>query len=115
MIWIANRQVLSISTLPGTLGVYILRKSQMSSGGQRGMDLSGITSLRLQNASDFTTRTRLQEVYQTFASTSGANAYVNQTPNGNDSYLQFLQGLKESCSNCAGLPYQFNKLRSFRA
>ena len=87
----------------------------MSSGGQRGIDLSGITSQRLQNASDFTSRVRVQGVYQAFASTTGANAYVNQTPNGNDSYVQFLQGLKESCSNCTGLPYQLNKLRSFRA
>lgn len=86
----------------------------MSSGGQRGIDVSGITSLRLQNASDFTTRERVQGVYQAFASTTGANAYVNQTPNGNDSYLQFLQGVKENCSNCTGLPYQFSKLRSFR-
>ena len=86
----------------------------MSSGGQRGIDVSGITSMRLQNASDFTTRTRLQEVYQTFASTTGANAYLNETPNGNDSYLQFLQGLKESCSNCSGLPYGAGKVRLFR-
>jgi hypothetical protein len=87
----------------------------MSSGGQRGIDLSGITSMRLQNASDFTARERVQMVYQTFASTTGANAYINETPNGNDSYVQFLQGLKESCSNCTGLPYQFSKLRSFRS
>ena len=86
----------------------------MSAGGQRGIDLSGITSLRVQNASDFTTRTKVQLVYQTFASTTGANAYQNETPNGNDSYLQFLEGVKESCSNCSGLAYGRGKVRSFR-
>lgn len=86
----------------------------MSSGGQRGIDVSGITSMRLQNASDFTTRVRLQEVYQTFASTTGANAYVNETPNAPGTYLQFLQGIKENCSNCTGLPYQFRRSWAFR-
>jgi hypothetical protein len=70
--------------------------------------------MRLRDASDFTSRTRVRSVYQTFASTTGANAYLNETPNGNDSYLQFLHGVKENCSNCAGLPYQFSKLRLFR-
>ena len=86
----------------------------MSAGGQRGIDISGVTSLRVQNASDATKRTKIQLVFQTFASTTGANAYVNQTPNGNDSYVQFLQGVKESCSNCSGLPFQWNINRSFR-
>jgi hypothetical protein len=87
----------------------------MSSGGQRGIDLSGITSMRLRDASDWTARTRVQEVYQNFASTTGANAYINETPNGNDSYIQFLQGVKESCSNCVGLPYGAGKVRLFRS
>jgi len=87
----------------------------MSAGGQRGIDVSGITSLRLQNASDWVERERLQLVYQTFASTTGANAYLNETPNGNDSYLQFLKGIKENCSNCTGLPWQWRASRSFRA
>ena len=86
----------------------------MSSGGVRGVDLSGITSMRIQNASDFTARDRVQMVYQTFASTTGANAYLNETPNGNDSYVQFLQGVKESCSNCAGLAFVGGKVRLFR-
>ncbi len=86
----------------------------MSAGGQRGIDVSGITSLRLQNASDWVERERLQLVYQTFASTTGANAYLNETPNGNDSYLQFLKGVKESCSNCEGLAFQWRLSRSFR-
>lgn len=71
--------------------------------------------MRLRDASDFTTRERVQMVYQTFASTTGANAYINQTPNGNDSYLQFLQGVKESCATCTGLPYQFSRVRLFRS
>lgn len=86
----------------------------MSAGGQRGIDVSGITSLRQQYASDFVERSRLRLVYQTFASTTGANAYLNETPNGNDSYLQFLRGVKESCSNCAGQPYQWRVSRTFR-
>jgi hypothetical protein len=86
----------------------------MSSGGQRGIDVSGITSLRQQNASDATTRLRLQEVYQNFASTTGANAFRNRTPNATGSYLEFLQGRKEACATCVGLPYQFSLARSFR-
>ena len=86
----------------------------MSAGGQRGIDVSGITSMRIQDASDVTKQTRVRLVYQTFASTTGANAYQNETPNANDSYLQFLQGVKEGCSNCVGLPYQWRISRSFR-
>jgi hypothetical protein len=88
----------------------------MSSGGVRGTDFSGVTAMRIQDASDFTKQTKVRLVYQTFASTSGANAYLNETPNANDSYLQFLQGVKE-CSNivaCAGLPYQWSRVRLFR-
>lgn len=86
----------------------------MSAGGQRGADLSGITSMRIQNASDVTARTRVQLVYQTFASSTGANAYQNETPNANGSYIDFLSGLKESCSNCTGLPWQKTANRNFR-
>lgn len=70
--------------------------------------------MRLQTASDVVEQARLRLVYQTFASTSGANAYVNETPNGTESYLHFLKGVKESCSNCPGLPYQNRISRSFR-
>lgn len=95
----------------------------MSSGGQRGLDVSGITGLRLQNASDATTRTRLQDIYQNFASTTGANAYRNRTPNGYGYFLDFLQGRKEvgrrdicgsDCTTCVGLPYQSNLVMTFR-
>jgi hypothetical protein len=87
----------------------------MSAGGQRGIDVSGITILRRQDASDFTTSRRLQLVYQTFASTTGANAYQNETPNAVGSYLDFLQGRKEirSCIDCSGLAFA-GLSRSFR-
>lgn len=95
----------------------------MSAGGQRGIDVSGVRPMRVQYASDFTERRRNQLVYQTFASTTGANAYRNETPNGNVYYLNFLQGLKEqytmatgvSCTACAGLPYQKRTNMSFRS
>jgi hypothetical protein len=87
----------------------------MSAQGQRGIDLSGITTLRNQFASDFVTDKRLQLVYQTFASTTGANAYRNETPNAYGSYLDFLQGRKEvtACVSCVGLSFQ-GLSRSFR-
>ncbi len=87
----------------------------MSAGGQRGIDVSGITSTRIQNASDVTFRLNSQLMYQNFASTTGANAYVNETPNAWGSYLQFLQGRKEGCASCTGLPFQWNISRSFRS
>jgi hypothetical protein len=96
----------------------------MSSGGQRGIDVSGITGLRLQNASDVTARTRLQDIYANFASTTGANAWRNRTPNGYGYFLDFTQGRKEvgrrdicggtDCSTCLGLPYQYTNVLRFR-
>ena len=87
----------------------------MSSGGRRGIDLSGITTLRIQSSTDFVTSKRFQLVYQTFASTTGANAYQNETPNATGSYLDFLQGRKEirSCIDCSGLTFA-GVSRSFR-
>lgn len=72
--------------------------------------------MRLQNSTDFVTQRKLQLVYQTFASTTGANAYQNETPNSTGYYLQFLQGAKEraSCTTCTGLPYQQRLTMSFR-
>ena len=95
----------------------------MSSGGQRGIDVSGITGLRLQTASDVTERYRLQEMAQNFASSSGANAYRNRTPNGVGVFMEFTRGLKEvgrrdicgsDCSTCTGLPYQYSTTMKFR-
>lgn len=89
----------------------------MSSGGRRGIDVSGITPFVLQNASDSTTRTSLQGVYRNFASTVGANAYANETPNSYGSFFRFIQGRKEmyndvsstlDCSSCTGLPYSYS-------
>lgn len=87
----------------------------MSAGGQRGIDVSGINSLRIQYTSDFVKSKRLQLVYQTFASTTGANAYLNETPNATGSYLDFLQGRKEvrTCIDCSGLSFT-GISRSFR-
>lgn len=97
----------------------------MSAGGQRGIDVSGITGIRLQNASDVIKRKRTQLVFQTFASTTGANAYLNETPNAYGSYIDFLTGRKEvgrrdislsDCSTCLGDPYidGVNPRRTFR-
>jgi hypothetical protein len=87
----------------------------MSSGGQRGIDFSGITVMRKQDTSDVITSKRFQLVYQTFASTTGANAFQDQTPNATGSYLDFLQGRKEitACINCTGLAFA-GLSRSFR-
>jgi hypothetical protein len=87
----------------------------MSAGGQRGIDFSGITVLRKQYTSDVVASKRFQLVYQTFASTTGANAYLNETPNANGSYLDFLQGRKDisACVNCTGLAFA-GLSRSFR-
>jgi hypothetical protein len=97
----------------------------MSAGGQRGIDVSGVTTMRLRDAADVTTQRKLQMVYKTYASTTGANAFMGDQVNNSFSYLQFLQGLKESvgtaggcttCSNAAGqgLPYQYTATWSFR-
>lgn len=97
----------------------------MSAGGQRGIDVSGVTTMRLQNAGDVTAQRNLQMVYKTYASTTGANAFMGDQVNNSFSYLQFLQGLKESvgtaggcttCSNAAGqgLPYQYRAAWTFR-
>jgi len=87
----------------------------MSAGGQRGIDFSGITVLRKQYTSDVVASKRFQLTYQTFASTTGANAYQNETPNATGSYLDFLQGRKEitACVNCTGLAFA-GLSRSFR-
>lgn len=95
----------------------------MSAGGQRGIDVSGVTGLRIQHASDATRRIYLGDIFQNFSSTS-ANAYRNQTPNGTGYFLDFTIGRKEvgrrdisfsDCSTCVGLPYQYSTPLSFRA
>lgn len=95
----------------------------MSSGGKRGIDASGITALRVQDAGDATTHRNLQLIYQNFASTVGANAYANRTPNSYGDFLKFTQGRKEQynevvggtdCSACIGLPYTYSTRMNFR-
>ena len=95
------------------MDVSILSNYQMSAGGQRGIDVSGVTSMRLRDASDFVTRKQLQLTYQTYASATGANAYMGDLVNASGAFFRFQQGLKEqtdpsaavTCTACAGLPY----------
>jgi hypothetical protein len=83
----------------------------MSAGGQNSLasgDVSafiGPQSMRLRDASDVTARARVQGMYQMFNS-STPTAFRNRAPTGYDSFLQFLQGSKEGCATCVGLPYQ---------
>jgi hypothetical protein len=85
----------------------------MSAGGQNSTTLSGIQSMRLRNASDITARDRVQGMYRMFNSTA-PTALRNRAPNGYDSFFQFLQGRKEGCETCVGLPYQPLTGLSFR-
>lgn len=71
--------------------------------------------MRIQNMSDVIFQRRARLVYQTFASTTGANAYANETPNAYGSYIDFLTGRKEGCVGCTGLPYQLSAIRTFRS
>jgi hypothetical protein len=77
----------------------------MSAGGQNSTDLSGVQSMRLRDSSDVVARARVQGMNRMFSSTN-PTAFRNRTPNGYDSFLQFLQGRKEGCQTCVGLPYQ---------
>ncbi len=74
----------------------------MSSGGQRGIDVSGITSLRIQNASDVTTQLRYKLV--TLDYSANVTKIVNHNYNSDQYFRQFLNGSKE-CPGCSGLPY----------
>jgi hypothetical protein len=85
----------------------------MSAGGQNTSSLSRVQSMRLRDASDITARARVQGVYRMFNS-STPTAFRNRAPTGYDSFLQFLQGRKEGCETCLGLPYQPLTGLSFR-
>ena len=96
----------------------------MSAGGQRGIDVSGVTGVRLQNASDVTHRIYLQETYQA-GNSNTANAPRNRIPNGTGYFMDFIQGVKEvgrassdicgsSCVACVGSPYQYRAGFTFR-
>ena len=90
----------------------------MSAGGQNSTTLSGIQGMRLRETSDFIAQVRVCQMYQMFNSNT-PNAVRPRIRNGNDYYLQYLQGLKEvssnvsgygSCSTCVGLTYNGNGL-----
>jgi len=83
----------------------------MSSGGRRGVDISGNQSMRIQNASDFVYQEKVQTIYVTNNAISNQgipawtsrNAYQSHTPNGNDFVRQFANGLRE-CDCSGGFP-----------
>jgi hypothetical protein len=77
----------------------------MSSGGQNSSTLSGIQGMRLRNTSDIVAQARVQGVFRMFSPTA-PTAFRNRAPPGSDYFLQFLQGRKEGCATCVGLPYQ---------
>jgi hypothetical protein len=88
----------------------------MSAGGQNSSTLSGIQGMRIRETSDFVAQARVRQIYQLFNS-NAPNAVRPRIRNGNDYYLQYLQGLKEvssnvscyaACTTCAGLPYNGN-------
>jgi len=105
----------------------------MSSGGRRGVDVSGVgigpnggggvlgQGMRIQNASDVTYQTKVQLVYTTnnaisnsgIAAWTGRNALQNHTPNGNEFVRQFLNGWRE-CDCSGGIPQMTNgKITAF--
>jgi hypothetical protein len=83
----------------------------MSAGGQRGYDISGANTMRIQDASDFTHRTNVKLVYHAYSSSIGANAYAGDNTAGTGALMDYLQGTKEisnastGCQTCVGLPY----------
>ena len=95
----------------------------MSAGGQNSLtstdgtsSFKGITGMRIRDTSDFVTQNRVRQIYQLFNS-NAPNAVRPRIRNGNDVYLQFLQGIKEvssnvtgsaSCTACTGLSYNGN-------
>jgi len=87
----------------------------MSSGGQNGTAVSGVTSMNLRNVSDVIEQKKVRLMYLNFSPTG--TALKNRTPNGNDYYSQFLEGAKEcGGSACAagGLPYSRTLVMTFR-
>lgn len=81
----------------------------MSAGGQRGIDVSGITSMRIQYASDATRQKQFQLSYQDVIQVT-SNGFSNHYFFNGDQYTrQFLNGIKEMCTDCSGLPYTIFK------
>lgn len=95
----------------------------MSAGGQNSLTLAdgtagfkGITGMRVRDSADVVAQIRVRQMYQQFNSNT-PNAVRPRIPNGYNSYIQFLQGIKEvssnvtgsaSCIACAGLTYHGN-------
>jgi len=88
----------------------------MSAGGQNSTSLSGIQGMRIRETSDVVAQIRVRQMYQMFNS-NVPNAVRPRIRNGNDYYLQYLQGVKEVssnvtgsavCTTCVGLPYNGN-------
>lgn len=60
--------------------------------------------MRLRDAADVIAQIRVQKVYQMF-NLSTPNAVRPRIPNGNNFFLQALEGSDEGCTVCAGAPY----------
>jgi hypothetical protein len=79
-----------------------------SSGGA-----TGITAEYIRDAQDVTRQLKRRLTYLNFKQ-GGDGAPRYTTDNGNESYLSFLFGKKESCATCIGLPFQLRDVRLFR-
>lgn len=73
----------------------------------------GITSAYIRDAQDVTLQKKRQLTYINLKQ-GGDGAPRYTTDNGNESYLTFLFGKKESCASCTGLPFQLRDVRLFR-
>lgn len=75
----------------------------MSSGGQNGTDISGVTPMRIQFASDVTEQLKKQRLYQSASTDPVRFQWHNFNPTG--LRLNTLLG-KVECRDCSGvLPY----------
>lgn len=77
----------------------------MSTGGQNGTALSGLQGMRLRDASDVLTQTKLQVLYTTNKPTAnGVNAYRSKGVQNSYSFLfQVQRGFRE-CGGGTGQP-----------
>jgi hypothetical protein len=80
--------------------------------------VKGITGMRIRDSADVVAQVRVRQIYQLFNS-NAPTAVRPRIRNGNDVYLQYLEGVKEVSSNvtgtaacpaCAGLTYNGNGL-----
>jgi hypothetical protein len=83
----------------------------MSSGSQRGTDIAGMQGMRIRDASDVLTQTKLRLTYTTNNSVNsgyvGVNAYRSKgVQNGYSFLLQVQQGLRE-CAAVQGNAINF--------